>query len=207
MANRFAQLMFTPTVQGLQTAAGSRRAWARQTATPAPGPVLGPDEQAFIEARDSLYLATVSETGWPYVQHRGGPVGFVKVLDGSTLLLADVRGNKQFITVGNAATNDRAALIFMDYPNQTRLKVLGRLEVLLPPEVGPTQRPKLDERPVERFLRVRVEGADWNCPQGITPRYTRAEVERLAAPLFERLEQAEAMLAAHGLSLPRAPAR
>ncbi|MDX2009126.1 MAG: pyridoxamine 5'-phosphate oxidase family protein [Myxococcaceae bacterium] len=202
MANHFAERLFTPAVKDLQSRAGSRRAYARRDG-PQGGPPLGPDERDFIEARDSLYLATVSETGWPYVQHRGGPRGFVKVLDDSTLVLPDVRGNKQFISLGNLSKNDRAAFIFMDYPNQTRLKVLGHIEVVGVDALRPVERPALDDRPVERFLKVHVEGSDWNCPQGITPRFTREEVERLAAPLLERLEQAEALLAANGLSLPK----
>lgn len=177
MGNRFGALTFTSRVKAMQHAEGSRRAYAKQEAGPDRNDRLGPDEAEFISARDSFYMATVSETGWPYIQHRGGPKGFVKVVDERTLVFADVRGNKQFVSVGNVQGNDRVAMIFMDYPNQTRLKLLGRAEVIS--ELPANQMPSLDDRPVERFFRVRVEAFDWNCPQGITPRYTLEEIQAL----------------------------
>ncbi len=152
-------------MKALQERHGSRKAYGRGEQGPVSNDRLGPDEVGFIAGRDSFYLATVSETGWPYVQHRGGPAGFVRALDEHTLLFADVRGNKQFLSVGNLSANDRLAIIFMDDPNQTRLKLLGRATII-PVSAEPVdQRPVADDRPVERFFEVRVEAVDWNCPQ------------------------------------------
>src|SRR5271154_1730918 len=125
MARNFGTLVFTPAIKALQEKYGSRRSYARQE-TGAPEPDrLGPHEKEFIAERDSFYMASIGETGWPYVQHRGGPKGFLKVVDERTLAFADFRGNRQYIGVGNLGAGDRAALILMDYPNRTRLKILG----------------------------------------------------------------------------------
>jgi uncharacterized protein len=121
MTPRFAELAFTPAVRALQESMGSRKAYAKAEGGPLHHDRLGDTERDFIAARDSIYLATVSETGWPYIQHRGGPPGFVRVLDEKTLGFADFRGNRQYITLGNLADNDRVALFFMDYPRQARL--------------------------------------------------------------------------------------
>ncbi len=177
MGNRFGALTFTERVKAMQEAQGSRRAYAKREHGPDSNDRLGPDEAEFISARDSFYMATVSETGWPYVQHRGGPKGFVRVLDEKTMVFADVRGNKQFISVGNVMGDDRVSIIFMDYPNQTRLKVLGRAEIVQ--KIPANQMPATDERIIERFFKVRIEAVDWNCPQGITPRYTLEEIRQL----------------------------
>jgi hypothetical protein len=182
MGNRFGALTFTDRVKAMQQAQGSRRAYAKGELGPAHNDRLGPDEADFIAARDSFYMATISETGWPYLQHRGGPPGFVRVVDEHTLVFGDVRGNKQFISVGNLQSNDRVSMLFMDYPNQTRLKVLGHAELIAPADLPAAQRPTVnDPRPLERYFRVRVEAFDWNCPQGITPRYTVAQIEELLA--------------------------
>lgn len=182
MGNRFGTLAFTERVKEMQQVHGSRRAYAKGELGPASNDRLGPDEADFIAARDSFYLATISETGWPYLQHRGGPPGFVRVLDEHTLIFGDVRGNKQFISVGNLQSNDRVSMLFMDYPNQTRLKLLGHAELIAPADLPASQRPTVsDPRPLERYFRVRVEAFDWNCPQGITPRYTVAQIEELLA--------------------------
>ena len=180
MAHRFGTLAFTERVKALQQAHGSRRAYAKGEQGPDTHDRLGPDEVEFISARDSFYLATISETGWPYLQHRGGPPGFVRVLDEKTLVFGDVRGNKQFISVGNVQGNTRVSMLFMDYPNQTRLKLLGTAELIAPADLPASQRPSVsDGRPLERYFRVHVEAFDWNCPQGITPRYTVEELEAL----------------------------
>jgi uncharacterized protein len=126
MTHRFAELAFTPAVRAIQESMGSRKAYAKAEGGPLHHDRLGDAERDFIATRDSFYLATVSETGWPYIQHRGGPPGFVRVLDEKTLGFADFRGNRQYITRGNLAGNDRVALFFMDYPRQARLKLLGR---------------------------------------------------------------------------------
>src|SRR5450432_2824450 len=129
MAHNFGSLVFTPVVKALQEKYGSRRQYARMEAGAASLDRLGPDETAFIAERDSFYMATVGATGWPYVQHRGGPKGFLKVIDDHTLAFADFSGNKQYISTGNLLTDNRVALIMLDYPRQARLKILGRVEI------------------------------------------------------------------------------
>ena len=130
MSRSFPELAFTPLVKKQQELHNSRRQYARmEQALQTSSDALGPDEQAFIALRDSFYMASVSETGWPYIQHRGGLGGFVRVLSPTLLGFADLRGNKQYISLGNLQHDSRAALFFMDYPNQTRLKILGRVEI------------------------------------------------------------------------------
>jgi predicted pyridoxine 5'-phosphate oxidase superfamily flavin-nucleotide-binding protein len=154
-------------------------------------------EAAFIQARDSFYMATVSESGWPYIQHRGGPVGFLKVLDEKTLGFADFRGNRQYISLGNVASDDRVALFLMDYPNRQRLKILAHMSVrdlVTEPELaGRLSLPGYKGRPERAFI-LKLETFDWNCPQHITPRFTAAEIAAGASVLRERLSEAEAEL-------------
>jgi len=126
---------------------------------------LGPDEIAFIRERDSFYMASINETGWPYIQHRGGPKGFVRVIDARTIAFADLRGNRQYISVSNVQHDDRVALIFVDYPNRARLKVLARAKLLSA------------ELPAERIFVLSIEAIDWNCSQHITPRFTIEEMD------------------------------
>ncbi|KQP28792.1 pyridoxamine 5'-phosphate oxidase family protein [Methylobacterium sp. Leaf100] len=198
MRHRFFDLAFTPSVQAEQARMGSREAYADAGAAMVPDDSLTAREGAFIAARDSFYLASVSETGWPYVQHRGGPIGFVMRIDDRTLGWAEFAGNRQYVSVGNAATNDRVAMIFMDYPNRRRLKVLGRLRL-----VDGSERPDLAARlsapgyraRVERFALVTVEAFDWNCPQHITPRFSEAEIATAVAPLHVRIADLEAQIA------------
>ena len=193
---RFASIAFTPRVKAEQERMGSRRAYARSDGVGAPD-ALGEDEGAFLAERDSFYMASLGETGWPYIQHRGGPKGFVKVIDPHTVGFADYRGNKQYISLGNVAGDDRVALIFVDYPNRARLKVLARASVITAasaPEVfaalaaGTSQ----DCARIERAFVLRVEGFDWNCPQHITPRFTEDEERERVAPLVAKLEALEA---------------
>lgn len=197
MGNRFAELAFTPGVRAVQEAMGSRRAYARMEAGPDAHGVLGPDEAAFIGARDSFYLASVGETGWPYVQHRGGPPGFVHVLDPRTLGFADLRGNRQYVSVGNVLHDDRVALFFMDYPERARLKLLGHARLVGPerPELLAALAPPPGEGQVERAFLIEVAAFDWNCSQHITPRFTEAEVEAATAPLRARIAELERRLA------------
>ena len=161
---------------------------------------LGPDEAAFIMERDSFYLGTVSETGWPYVQHRGGPPGFLRVLDAHTLAFADLRGNRQLLSTGNlAAGNDRIALFLMDYPGRTRLKIMGHARVLdarEEPAVAAQVVPDPGLRAkTERLFIVEVVSFDWNCPQHIIPRYTLEEVEAgIVEPLRARIAELETRL-------------
>jgi predicted pyridoxine 5'-phosphate oxidase superfamily flavin-nucleotide-binding protein len=137
---------------------------------------LGEDEIDWLAERDHFYMATVSETGWPYIQHRGGPPGFVKALDERTLAFADFRGNRQYLTVGNLAIADRASLIFVDYPTRARLKLLVHATTTQDPEVLAKVALPDYKAVVERAMVLRVEAFDWNCPQHITPRYTLAEL-------------------------------
>lgn len=199
MPHAFASIAFTPAVRKVQEAGGSRAAYARLEGLPGTvNRALGPDEAEFLAARDSFYLASIGETGWPYVQHRGGPPGFVRVLDATTLGFADFRGNRQYVTVGNVGAEPRVSLFFMDYPNRRRLKVFGRArlvgledEALLSRLESPHYRAR-----VERAFVITVEGFDWNCPQHITPRYTREEMSEVTGPLLERIAELERQLAA-----------
>lgn len=197
MSHHFADIAFTPTVKKVQEEQGSRKAYARmEGVTEATNHRLTEAEAAFLAARNSLYMATVSETGWPYVQHRGGPTGFVRVLDKGMIGFADFRGNRQYVSVGNLMTDDRVSLFFMDYPNKTRLKLFGRAKIvgledqeLLPRLEIPGYRAR-----VERGIIITVESFDWNCPQHITERYTLDEVRALTTQLTTRIAELEAKL-------------
>ena len=198
MGNRFAEIAFTPAVTAQQEAYGSRASYARFSEGEPWNDRLGPKEIEFITVRDGFYLASVSETGWPYVQFRGGAPGFLRVLDERTVAWADFRGNRQYVSVGNASGNDRVSMILMDYANRRRLKILGRVEIR---EVGADD--SLAARlavpgyraVVERAVLVHLAGFDWNCPQHITPRFTLDEIEQATKPLRERVAELEAKLA------------
>ena len=201
MSRSFPELAFTPLVKQQQELHNSRRQYARmEQALQTSSDALGPDEQAFIALRDSFYMASVSETGWPYIQHRGGPGGFVRVLSPTLLGFADLRGNKQYISLGNLQHDSRAALFFMDYPNQTRLKILGRVEIHENDAQAPTLFESLKTAEpgavIERAILIHVEAFDWNCPQHITPRYTLEELEPSLSQLRDRLATLEAENAA-----------
>lgn len=199
MGHKFAALAFTDAVKNIQSDHGSRNAYARMEVGDDYNDILGANEAQFIAARDSFYMATVSETGWPYVQHRGGPVGFVKILNDRTLGFADFRGNRQYVSVGNLTQNDRVSLFFMDYPNKTRLKLLGKIHTIDPSDQDTLQKLSLDDRHrarTERGLRISVEAFDWNCPQYITPRFTRAEADQEVSSLQARILDLEAILRA-----------
>lgn len=194
MAYGFLDMLSTPGVKAAQAANGSGEHWStfgghRDSAR------FSASEAAFIAARDSFYMATIAENGWPYVQHRGGPPGFLRVLDKKTLGFADFRGNRQYISVGNLGTNSKVALILMDYAGRHRLKVLGHAEIkdlkddpVLAAELGlPGYKAK-----VERAILVHLDAFDWNCPQHITPRYTEAELGPALEPVRARLAALEA---------------
>ena len=182
MARAFAKISFTQDVQAVQAEMGSRAAYRSAELGETEEVVLGEVEQAFIADRDSFYQASVSQTGWPYVQHRGGPAGFLKVLGERTIGYADFSGNRQYISVGNLRGDDRVSLILMDYPQRRRLKIWGRARA-----VDERSEPELLARlespdfraPVERGIVIQVEAIDWNCPKYITPRYSQREVEAL----------------------------
>jgi len=164
-----------------------------------PNDRLGAREIEFIAARDSFYLATVSETGWPHLQHRGGPAGFLKAVDAQTLAFADFGGNRQFVSVGNATRNDRVALFLMDYANRRRLKLLGHLAMVdyadAPPALAAQVALPGYAAQIERLAMIRVEAFDWNCPQHITPRHTAAEWRSATQPLHDRIAALERELA------------
>jgi len=196
MGRRFAELAFTPLVKQQQIQHGSRHLYERVEQSPDMGDRLGPDEQAFLEDSDGFYMASTTENGWPYVQYRGGAKGFLHVLDDRTIAFADLRGNKQYISVGNLQHDDRVALFFMDYPRQSRLKILGRVQV----HEGTDEARKLIEQlrvpnekvPAERAFVIHVEAFDWNCPQHITPRYTEEQLATVLEPIRQRIETLEA---------------
>lgn len=171
----------------------------RAVAVPPPGlDRLGEDETAFIGERDSFYMATVSPTGWPYIQHRGGEAGFLRVLSPSRLAFADYRGNRQLLSTGHVAADARVSLFLMDYPQKIRLKILGRATVLdareHPEQVAAIAGARSGPR-TERLFLIDVVSFDWNCPQYITPRFTAAEVESAVAGLRARVKELEAALA------------
>jgi predicted pyridoxine 5'-phosphate oxidase superfamily flavin-nucleotide-binding protein len=195
MASKFREIAFTADVLAAQRAAYGA---AQVPSTGGGEDRLGPDEAEFIASRDSFYLATVNQDGWPYVQHRGGAPGFLRVLDPATLTFADFRGNRQLVSTGNVARNDRVALFLMDYPGRRRLKILGhatRIEAAAEPELAKALAGDALVPRVERIFAIRVAGFDWNCPSYITPRYTESEVRAVIAPLEARIAQLEAQLA------------
>ncbi len=181
MGHKFAEIAFTESVKQVQEALGSRAAYSRMETGDYSNGLLSQRESTFIEARDSFYMASVSETGWPYVQHRGGPVGFIRVLDATTIGFADFRGNRQYVSTGNLMKDDRISMIFMDYPNRARLKLLGRARLIAPEEAGILESLELPDyrARVERGYLITIEAFDWNCPQHITPRFTQEEAETL----------------------------
>jgi uncharacterized protein len=194
MAGKFLELAFTPSVLAAQ-----RKYFGRALRVP-PQPerdLLTDDETEFIQSRDSFYLATVSETGWPYMQHRGGRPGFLRVASPTQLAFADYKGNRQMISTGNLTANDRVCLLLMDYPQRTRLKILGHARIedareypeLITRFAEPEARPM-----IERVFLIDVVSFDWNCPKYITPRYTEAEVKEATAPLRQRIAELEARL-------------
>lgn len=196
MGHRFAEIAFTPGVKAVQEQNGSRRSYARMEGGAPMRHRLSEREAQFIAARDSFYMATVSETGWPYIQHRGGPAGFLRVLDEKTIGFADFSGNRQYISVGNLSGNDRVSLFLMDYANRTRLKILGRVRLIAPDDAETMRKLTLDgvESRIERGFLIDVEAFDWNCPQHITERYTLADVEHATAALRARIAELEARL-------------
>jgi predicted pyridoxine 5'-phosphate oxidase superfamily flavin-nucleotide-binding protein len=196
----FSKIAFTPAVKAVQEQMGSRTAYARLERGPAGPDVLGEAEVAFLSERDSFYMASLGEAGWPYIQHRGGPRGFVRILDEHTIAFADRRGNRQYVSAGNVAGDDRVALIFVDYPNRARLKVLAHAKVATRADDPETFARVAGDAVAERVFVLRIEGLDWNCPQYITPRFTEDEVGAMTRPLLEKLEALErenASLRAH----------
>jgi predicted pyridoxine 5'-phosphate oxidase superfamily flavin-nucleotide-binding protein len=192
MAGKFLELAVTSSVLAAQQKYFGRAQYhvpPQQDRDP-----LTEDEASFIRSRDSFYMSTVSETGWPYVQHRGGPPGFLHVVSPTRLAFADYRGNRQMLSTGNLSANDRVCLFLMDYPQRTRLKILGHASVVdareRPDLVAQIAVPEV-RKIVERLFLIEVVSFDWNCPKYITPRYTAAEVQEIVAPLRARIAELE----------------
>jgi len=187
---------FTPTVKAAQTRLGSRAGYAKMEAKGGWKNTVTPELAAFIAERDSAYLATATADGQPYIQHRGGPKGFIKVIDERTLAIADFAGNRQYISLGNLSENDKAHLFLMDYANRRRVKIWGRARMVEDNEalVLELAEPGYDAKP-ERALVFKIEAWDVNCPQHITPRFTQSEIEPAVASLRARIAELEAELA------------
>lgn len=190
MAANYASLAFSDASKALQEKHGSRKNYARMEKQSIYDG-LSEGEIAFISERDSFYIATQGVNGYPYVQFRGGPKGFLKVIDSHTLGMLDYRGNMQYVTAGNLATHDKAAIILLDYPTRTRLKLYARAEILELNENPQLVEKLKDDYPakVERILLLHVEAYDWNCPQHITPRYTLPDIQEAFAPMQQELER------------------
>lgn len=190
MGRSFARIAFTPLVQKQQVTHGSRAQYQRVEQMGHIDEVLTEMEYSFISSRDSFYISTTSETGWPYIQHRGGEPGFLHVLDERTIAFADYRGNRQYITLGNIEHDDRIALFLMDYPTRSRLKILGHASVHEGPEAKKMIAELTEEGLrgyVERAIVIHVEAFDWNCQQHITPRYTEDEIAQVMSPIRQRV--------------------
>lgn len=196
MAERYRQILFTP------SALAAQEHYYGQSQVADSAPKIDPlteEERLFIEGRDSFYMATISENGWPYMQHRGGSVGFLRVVSDTQLAFADYRGNRQLLTTGNLAVNDRVALFLMDYARQERLKILGHARVedarqhreLAAQLAGPAPL-----QIVERLVFIDIVSFDWNCPKYIMPRFTADEVDKIVRPLNARIVELEAQLSA-----------
>lgn len=193
MARAFTEIAFTPAVKSRQMERGSRSGYESfELPEVEAGDALGPSETAFIQARDGFYQATVSKKGWPYVQFRGGPAGFLRVFDNKTIGYADFRGNRQYISSGNLTENNRVSLILMDYPNRSRLKIWAharQVEAKEDPELIKRLRPEGYRALLERAVLLTVEAFDWNCPSHIPQRLTMAEIAPHLQPLHDRISE------------------
>ena len=185
MAATFLHTMFGPKARALQVIAGSRASYARMEANAADIDQLTDREIAFITSRDSFYMASVSEDGWPYVQHRGGPAGFLRWITGNRIGFADYSGNRQYLSAANLAVDDRVSLFLMDYPNRRRLKLIGHAHRTEDPAtIAALEMPDYAADAESAFV-IDVTGFDWNCPQHITPRFTEAQVKLATQALIE----------------------
>ncbi len=193
MAKNFAEIAFTDSVKKLQDKHGSRSSYERmEKFNEVNG--LTDNEVSFVQDRDSFYLASIGVKEYPYVQHRGGPKGFLKVLDSKRLGFIDFIGNKQYVSVGNMATNNNVSLIMIDYPTRSRLKIFAKAEVIELKD-NPELYDLLDLKDYkfrpERMMVFNIEAYDWNCPQHITPRYTTEEIEKAFLPQQEYIASLE----------------
>lgn len=194
MAHAYFDIAYTPSVKAAQAANGSGEYWTGFKGKKENNR-LTEAEAEFIATRDSFYMASVSETGWPYLQHRGGPRGFLRITDDKTLAFADFRGNRQYISLGNVVANDRVALFLMDYAQRRRLKLYARVEAKdLAANPALAEKLAMPGYPakVERAFVLHVEAFSWNCPQHITQRFTEAEIDAALTPVRARIAQLEA---------------
>ncbi|NQU62560.1 MAG: pyridoxamine 5'-phosphate oxidase family protein [Rhodospirillales bacterium] len=198
MTEYASDVAFTPAVKAIQEAKGSRRGYAKMEETTGWKDTVSEDLAGFIATRDSFYLGTANAEGQPYIQHRGGRPGVLKVLDDKTLAFADFRGNRQYITAGNLSENDKAYIFIMDYPNRSRVKIWGRARVSDDPELM-ARLSDADYKAVpEQAIVFEITAWDTNCPQHITPRFSEAEVAKIVEPLQRRIEALEAELKGGG---------
>jgi uncharacterized protein len=198
MTAHYRDLLFTQSVQLEQEQMGSRSAYARSEGEPDVPDRLGPQESLFIGMSNSFYMSSIGSGGWPYIQHRGGRPGFVKVLNEGQLGFADFRGNRQYISLGNIAGDNRVALFFMDYPRRARLKLLGRMKAVSVDDAPELAAQLSDEEypaKVERLMLIDIEAFDWNCSQHITQRFTAEQINEMTRPMRERLSALESEIA------------
>ena len=195
MPRKFIQIAFTPSVKAFQEQYGSREMYARMEENGPENDTIIPRVEEFIKARDSFYLGTRNENGWPYIQFRGGQQGFLKVIDETTLGFADFAGNCQYLTIGNLAVDDRVFLFLMDYSHQRRLKIWGRAKVIFddPHLLKQLEMPD-DNAEAQRAVLIKVEAWDWNCPKYIPRKYSQGEVDEIIAPLQARIAELEEQL-------------
>ena len=189
----FTEIAFTEDVKTIQSEFGSRQNYVKMEQNPAPTE-LPENAKEFIEASDIFYQATVGTNGWPYVQHRGGPVGMLKVISDNQIAYADFRGNKQYLSVGNIQSNNKVSIIIMDYPRKARLKIWARAEIVTesdnPVLIEQLQHTEYKAR-VERGIVLTIEAFDWNCPQHIKPRFTEQEIAEWFAPHQAKIAKLE----------------
>jgi predicted pyridoxine 5'-phosphate oxidase superfamily flavin-nucleotide-binding protein len=198
MTDRYLEIATSDAVKHLQERWGSRSTYSRLENGPLSNNQLGPEEIAFIEAQDSFFLASLNESGWPYIQHRGGPPGFLKVLGNNRLGFPDFKGNRQYLSFGNMLKNPRVSLFLIDYPARARLKIFGHAKLVEGDNLPEALR-KIENDPgattIERGFIVQVEAFHWNCPKYIVPRFTEAQVRTVVDPLIKRIKDLETELA------------
>jgi uncharacterized protein len=198
MTDHYLEIATGDAVKALQERWGSRSAYSRLESGPLTNNQLGPEEIAFIEAQDSFFLASLNDTGWPYIQHRGGPPGFLKVLENNQVGFPDFKGNRQYLSFGNILKNPRVALFLIDYPARARLKIFGHAKPV-EGESLPDPLRKIENESgasaIERGIIIQVEAFHWNCPKYIVPRFTEEQVRTAVAPLVKRIHDLEAELA------------
>tara|TARA_R110001592_G_scaffold126065_1_gene336673 strand:- start:21319 stop:21942 length:624 start_codon:yes stop_codon:yes gene_type:complete len=201
MSKPTSDVAFTDTVKAIQERKGSRKGYARMEDKGGWSDRVTDDLAAFVAARDSFYLATANADGQPYIQHRGGKPGFLKVLDDNTLAFADFAGNRQYVTQGNLEDNPKAFIFLMDYANRRRVKIWGTARVVEDDAAliqSLTDADYTDGTP-ERAVVFEIAAWDVNCPQHIMPRFTEADIARAVQPLHDRIRELESQLAAAGL--------